>query len=77
MEMVKEAVKTYNPREAVKAQEEYCSKINAPFFAPNGNNMYRCYYCNQNIYKDGGISVEEAGSKVITGCPFCHYSYVD
>ena len=24
-----------------------------------------------------GISVEEAGSRLITGCPFCHASFVD
>ena len=78
---------TYDPAKAVAAQEKYCEENNAPFFAPNARCGYRCYYCNQNIYMplanlfDGdaieGVSVEEAGSRLITGCPFCHYSYVD
>ena len=75
--MIKNTVKTYNPALAVKAQEEYCDREDAPFFAPNGRIFYRCYYCNKNIYSEGGISVEDAGSRLITGCPFCHHSYVD
>lgn len=47
-----------------------------------------CYNCRQQIYsaegfsgvgrrKEEGISVEKARSEFITGCPFCHRSYVD
>ena len=69
--------KTFNPAEAVKAQEEYCKKRGVPFFAPNQYIGYKCYRCNRNIYVEGGISVEKARSELITGCPFCHYSYVE
>ena len=78
---------TYDPAKASVAQAEYCKKNNAPHFAPNWRNGYRCYWCHHNIYQplksqwDGemidGISVEEAGSTLITGCPFCHYSFVE
>lgn len=80
--------KTYDPAAAVIAQRKYCDEHNAPFFAPTGNIGYGCYRCNQNIYlplghdelfdRDSpGISVEEAATKLITGCPFCHYSFCD
>lgn len=74
---------TYDTKAAVAAQKKYCEDNNAPFFAPYD----RCYYCNHNIYLPvrspitgevvNGVSVEEAGERLITGCPFCHHSYVD
>ena len=66
--------KYYNFRLARDAQERYCDDNELPHFAPfNGI----CYYCGQNIYvpverKNGmvcGISVEDAGKRLITGCP--------
>ena len=73
---------TYNPALAEKAQDEYCERNGKPNFAPYGG---YCFHCGQNIYSAkvypngfvGGISVEEAGRKLITGCPFCHISFVD
>ncbi len=59
-------------------------------FAPKDG---RCFCCKQQIYSaDGqaslggrrptgrkveGISVEQARKSLVTGCPFCHRSYVD
>lgn len=74
----------YNTMEAIKAQAEYCRKEGLIFFAPAQFNRGRCYHCGINIYeqitKNGyttGISVETAGSRLITACPHCHYSFVD
>ena len=74
--------KTYDPIKAAKAQESYCDQHEIPHFAPSDG---YCYMCNRNIYSLGkyndgspcGISVEEASSKLITGCPYCHYSFVE
>ena len=58
-------------------------------FAPKSG---RCFCCKQQKYPaDGqavlggrpterkveGISVEQARKSLVTGCPFCHRSYVD
>jgi hypothetical protein len=74
--------KTYDPIKAAAAQAKYCDEIEAPHFAPSDG---RCYSCDANIYRvpnpergiSPGISVEEAGTRLVTGCPFCHYSYVE
>lgn len=67
----------FNPIKASNAQEEYCRRNNAPHFAPNANIDYRCYHCGRNIYGRGGWSVEYAAKHLVTGCPFCHYSFVE
>jgi len=76
-------VETFDLVKANEAQENYCKENSYPHFAP----ISRCYKCSQNIYgKEGkarngkmisGISVEKAGSELITGCPFCNWSYCD
>lgn len=64
----------YNIEEACKAQDDYCEKHELPHFAPwNGS----CFYCGKNIYQDGGVSVQEAKTKLITGCPWCRMSYCE
>lgn len=81
-------METYDISKAVKAQEEYLKKLAvehpedwmAPNFAKGKGFAPRsgyCYSCGKNIYEEGGISVEKAGKELITGCPFCHRSYVD
>ena len=65
--------KEYNAIKAHKAQEEYCKRAKAPHFAPTQH----CFKCRGDIYSEGGYTVEEAGKKLITGCPFCHRSYCD
>lgn len=53
------------------AQVKYCKDNHLPHFAPNRF----CYRCNRDIYLK--ISVEKAGSRLITGCPYCHRTYCD
>ena len=76
--------KTYDTAEAVKAQERYCDEHEIPIFAPRNG---LCSWCGRNIYapsmyspREGqtrGISVEEAGSRLITSCPRCNATFVD
>ena len=76
-----EIMEHFNSDEAKKAQEKYCEEKVYPHFAPlNG----RCYCCNNDIYTQidrgsykTGISVEKAGSTLITGCPHCKRTYCD
>lgn len=73
----------YNTLEAVAAQRKYCIKHGIPNFAPALDG--KCYQCNRDIYRQithgngytTGISVEKAGSTLVTGCPHCNYSFVD
>ena len=67
-------MRTYNPAKACKAQDEFCDREHDPHFAPHSG---ICFHCHQNIYAEGGISVEEAGRELVTGCPFCNYSFCD
>lgn len=64
----------YNVEEAIAAQEKYCKENDYPHFAPSDG---RCYKCYGQIYGEKGWSVEQAASSLITGCPFCRYSYVE
>lgn len=78
--MTNEHFNVYSSR---TAQEHYCKKNNYPYFAPESG---ICWKCNQQIYTEGknrmgnlskGISVEKAGSELITGCPHCNWSYCE
>lgn len=73
----------FNVSDSMGAQERYCKDKEYPHFAPNNG---ICWKCNQQIYAEGknrmgnlseGISVEEAGSELITGCPHCNWSYCE
>jgi predicted nucleic acid-binding Zn-ribbon protein len=38
----------------------------------------RCYKCNRDITKgEKGITLENLGNYIITGCPYCYTSYCD
>lgn len=76
---------TYDPIEAAKAQERYCDEHEIPIFAPRNG---WCASCGRNIYEPYkvhsfgeksmrvfGISVKEAGSRLITGCPHCNRTF--
>ena len=66
---------TYDSIKARQAQKKYCEEHNLPHFAPESG---VCWRCGNNIYYgQRGISVEEAGSTLITGCPHCHWSYCE
>lgn len=64
----------YDVEAALIAQKEYCDEHNLPHFAP-GDGI--CFKCRRQIYSEKGYSVERAGSGLITGCPFCLYSYCE
>lgn len=76
--------KTFNVTESKEAQAEYCNENKAPHFAPKSG---VCWNCNKNIYEElphkyhssimCGISIEEAKSRLVTGCPHCNRSYCD
>ena len=73
---------TFNVSEACAAQRTYCEQHGAPHFAPYDG---VCYRCNRNIYRQyelqtgraTGISVEEAGNRLVTGCPHCYWSFCE
>jgi len=74
-------METFDIEKAIKAQKEFLIKKGYPRFGP-ANGI--CYRCNKNIYTEidhrgykTGISVEKAGSQLVTGFPHCNYSYVD
>lgn len=71
----------FNIAEAIAAQGKYCSENKFPYFAPSDG---ICFSCGNNIYEEidhgghkTGISVEGAGSRLITGCPHCNRTYCD
>lgn len=72
---------TYDAAAASAAQKKYCEEHGYPVFAPLYSSPSfpgTCYKCHNNIYQaNGGYSVELAGSGLITGCPFCHYSFCE
>ena len=55
-----------------KAQEKYCKEHGYMVLVPYYGT---CFRCGQNIWKK--ISVEEAGKRYITGCPYCGRSWCD
>ncbi|MEK3995665.1 hypothetical protein MKY29_12990 [Psychrobacillus sp. FSL K6-2365] len=81
----------YNIAESVKAQSEYCKTNGAPHFAPRGGSCWKCnkniyepierkfkdYLSGEEKTRTTGITVEEAGSQLVTGCPHCNRSYCD
>lgn len=83
---------TYNTELAHKAQERYCKEKKYPHFAPRskcyrcGKDIYRAIEHECRDWRTGnpigeiyitGISVEKAGSTLITGCPHCNYSFCE
>ena len=78
-----ETTKVFDPIAAAKAQAQFCEDHELPLFAPDngwciacGRNIYEPYTCRRgNETVTYGITVEYAGKKLITGCPFCHTSF--
>lgn len=72
----------YNPKKAAKAQLAYCDQHEIPMFAPYDG---LCLRCGRSIYLPtngsggsvSGYTVEQAGSKHITGCPHCSATFCD
>ena len=82
----------YNASKSIDAQEKYCAEEGYPHFAPASGVCFRCrkqiYESMEHERKDyqtgevvgnytTGITVKEASSELITGCPHCNYSYCD
>lgn len=73
---------SYDPKRAIKAQILYCHREKVPMYAPPDG---RCPRCGMQIYRELktsygyslGITIERAESGLITGCPFCNYSFVE
>jgi len=59
-------------REKIKAQKGYCEKNDKPHFAPYSG---ICANCNKQIYNE--ISLTKARTELITGCPYCGWSYCE
>lgn len=57
---------------AIEAQAKYCKEMNLPHFAPYDG---ICFYCRCQIYEH--ISVSDADSHLISGCPVCRRSFVE
>lgn len=71
----------FNSNEAIKAQRKLQKEKNYPDFAPSNG---ICWRCRKNIYSEldhgsykTGITVEQAATSLITGCPHCNRSYCD
>lgn len=68
--------------EACEAQARYCRDNGLPLFAPSGG---FCFRCGRDIYANvrrgrgvsRGIGADEAGRRLITGCPHCYATFVD
>ena len=56
----------------IEAQDKYCKTKHLPNFTPSGG---LCWHCGKNIYDS--ITLEQAGSELISGCPVCHYSFCE
>ena len=58
--------------EKIAEQVDFCHRGQHPMFAPSDG---VCASCLRQIYAK--LSMERAGSELITGCPHCSYSFVD
>lgn len=71
----------FDVEKSIKSQDEYCKDNSVMLFAPYDG---ECFYCGRQIYEARdlgdeirGYTTKEASETLITGCPFCHRSYVD
>lgn len=67
-------VQRYDSAKSSAAQDDFCEQIGSPCFAPRDG---ICPNCGCDIYEAGGITVDYAGSRLVTGCPFCRKSFCD
>lgn len=59
-----------NSLEKFQLQLTYCKENKVPCFC-----SIFCYNCNKDIFKK--ITEELSKTTLITGCPYCNYSFVD
>lgn len=81
----------FNVDKSKSAQEKYCKETGRPHFAPADGRCYRCnkqiYEQMERKRKNftgevigtytTGISVEQASTELVTGCPHCNWSYCE
>lgn len=74
----------YNIIKAAQAQEDFCASKSTLNFVKFGH----CFSCGNNVFAQvfhpnrkfnqyTGVTVEEAGTALITGCPHCNRSFVE
>ena len=59
-------------RDKIVSQEKFCIDNKFPMFAPT---TLKSFCCNQNIWEK--ISLKDASTKHLTGCPICSRSWCD
>jgi hypothetical protein len=59
-------------QEKIDAQTKFVKEKGYPYFAPQNGH---CWNCRGQIYNS--ITLEEASTTLITGCPNCCRSYCD
>lgn len=59
-------------REKINSQKKFCEENKLPFFVDSDG---FCFSCHHHIWDR--ISLEQASSELITGCPHCSRSYCD
>lgn len=79
--MIEKSSQHYDSVEAYKAQKKYCDENNLPLFVNKhcplcGKDVFGMYRKSNDEYRYG-FSVEVASSTLITGCPFCNYSFCE
>lgn len=57
---------------AKESQEKFCHDKKLPMFAPD-----HCWRCHKDVFGKHGVTEEEAESRHIIYCPFCHKSFID
>lgn len=63
---------------AEEKQSELCRKLDITNFSAKATGPGGiCPSCGCDIYGNGGYTAEDAAKELITGCPFCHRSYVE
>ena len=76
---------TCDIRRAEEAQKRLCEERGVPFFVPPGG---VCPRCGRNVYtrecvcsrigaRNLSVNLEVVDAELITGCPFCHVSFVE
>lgn len=71
----KEELDQSTPNQKLNAQSRYCEQSRNPEFIPFDG---KCFRCGKNIFDgDKGYTYLQASSELITGCPYCHMSFVD
>lgn len=58
-----------NNEKKAEAQKEFCRINGLPNFAGRGG----CHSCGKNVYES--MTLKECSSDLITGCPYCQYSF--